>query len=92
MPLKILYPLKKSLRKRSKSKIRVGRRNHLMKILMKKKSRRIMGGWSLYLKSAVTRVRSWGSLRHRCFTLGKWFLGRIGPMALALCLLKIQDR
>ena len=51
-----------------------------------------MGRWSLYLRSAVIRVLSWASLHHRCFTLAQWLLGRIGSMALALCLLKIQDR
>ena len=71
MPLKISFPLKKSLRKKPKSKIRVGRRNNLMKILMKKKRRRIKGRWSLYLKSAVTRVHTWGSLHHKYFTLAQ---------------------
>jgi hypothetical protein len=51
-----------------------------------------MGKWSLYLKSTVTRVHTWGSLHHKCFTLAQWLLGRIGSMGLALCLLKIKDK
>jgi hypothetical protein len=46
MPLRILSRLAKSLRKRQLSKIRVGKRNNLMKMLMRKiRRRRSLGRW-----------------------------------------------
>jgi hypothetical protein len=93
MPLRILSRLVKSLRKRSLLRIRVGRRNNLMKMLMRKiRRRRSLERWYLHHKPPVTRVHSWDSLRHRCLILGQWLPGRIGSIVLASCLLKIQDR